>query len=150
SFVYGGFSCLPMILDNKNVIDFCGNGAFANSAKKTNGNKVNYLIYENIQGVKMSEYVKTCHKDNFINIFLQVCFALYFGEQKIQFTHFDLNTDNVIIRDVLKTSPNEKYQIRYFFDKNNDIYLPCENVAMFIDYEFAHIGIKDKSGVTRH
>jgi hypothetical protein len=145
AFVYGAFSCLPPVVDinSKNkeyskVINFCQKNIKAQSG---DDNNVNYILYENVKGISMNKYVKTCSGVQFVKVILQIIFALYYGEKTIKFTHYDLHAENVIIRSLPKLFYKGEFQIAYE-SVNNIIYLNCENVATMIDYEFSHISVR--------
>ncbi len=133
SYVYGGFSCAPPIVDdNKNVVSWC-----------TGNNPVTYAIYENIQpAISWKEYVKTASGEQFLSGYLQVLYALAEAVKKIDFTHYDLHWENVLMRDYPR-APNGYFQIKYNTE-NGEEYLVTNKVATIIDYGNAHIAYNGK------
>lgn len=130
AYIYGGFKCnTPLIGENK--VTIC----------PTEGSSVHYAIYENINpSITLTQFIKTCSIREFLNIYVQICFALLKAEAICEFTHYDLHTDNVLIRKL-----NRDMTIRY----GKYSYLKTSNVATIIDFEFAHIRLSDGSHLGR-
>ena len=121
SYIYGLKNCSLPFLDNKEVISWCENKKIA----------VNYIIYEKINNsISLSKYIETCTSDQFIEIFLQILFSLKIAAREIGFTHYDLHTENILLRKIDTPS----------FIKYDDIFLKTENyVATIIDYGMSNI-----------
>lgn len=120
AYIYGRFQCSPPITDNRSVVAWC------NKSKPA----VNYLLYENITpAITMRQYVASCTFNQFLNKYLQVLLALSKANEVIDFTHYDLHDENVLIRQV-----QQEFYIQY--DK---LYLLTDAVATIIDYGKSHI-----------
>lgn len=135
SYVYGGFKCSPPFIDpdNMKVVSWCLN----------NTNAVNYVLYENIQSqVSIPDYLKTCSGKDFLNFYMQIIYALRLGLKVIDFTHYDLHTDNVILRTGPFGSTNGAtgriFQIAYETERGIE-YISTSNIPTIIDYGFSHI-----------
>lgn len=137
AYVYGGFKCSPPLFgtDNKKVLSWCDDTA----------NKVNYVLYENIApAVEMKEYAKTCTGKQFLNVYMQIFYALMKAYKTMDFTHYDLHASNVLIRRI----NNPEFQIEYETEKGIE-YIQTDVIATIIDYGFAHFKTEpmlDKKG----
>lgn len=132
AYVFGGFACSPPIIDpeTKKVVAWCNN----------NKANVNYILYENIApAVSFDTYVETCTPTQFLEMYLQILYALHIAEKKIQFTHYDLHGENVLIRDIGKSNFLIKYET-----ENGLEYLLTDRVATIIDFGMAHIVHEDE------
>lgn len=131
SYIFGGFKCSPPSIDEKGQVDsFCLN----------NNEAVNYVLYEFIDNaVSLKEYIKNCTGKQFLSCYLQVVMALKLAKEKIDYSHYDLHTENIMMRKVPKYG--SKYQIGYptGLDTNKEIYVTTDIVPTFIDYGFSHI-----------
>ena len=129
-YTYGGFKCSPPMIDHetKEVISWCLH----------NENAVNYVLLENIgASVTLSEYVKTCTNIQFLNVFVQVLFALNLAYQRINFTHYNLNNNNVVLRKIDQSI----FQIRYPTVNNGDYYIMTSFVPTIMNFGLSHIKI---------
>lgn len=134
-YCFGGFGCSPPILNNNNVIGWCN----------TEKNPVEYIIYENISpSVNMKTYCKNCTFEQWLDKYLQILFFLSASNKVMNFTHYDLHYENVLIRN---TNNGKHFYIPY--DVNDKfLYLKTEAVAVIIDYGFSYIKVQNlDSGV---
>lgn len=76
-------------------------GAFLYPEQKK---KSAFVIYEKIPGDSLEKLIKEqrISFSQFLNIFIQILFALEIGQRNIRFCHFDLHTGNIIIRPISK------------------------------------------------
>lgn len=125
AYVYGGFNCgLPMIINDK-----AQNWCSAN-------NNVGYIVYEYIKStIRFQDYISNCSTEQFIEKYLQILLSLNLAYKETDFTHYDLHTDNVLLRDI----ENNKIAIKYNFPNNRIRYLLTDKIMTIIDYGFAHI-----------
>lgn len=143
AFMLGLFKCSPPYIDNSSYLGgttenqrksltFCQNDTF--------GNDVNYLIYENVaDSVTLREFIESGKSFNeFLNVFTQVVLALDLAYENLDFTHYDLHTENVLVREL----PEEIY-IPYKID-NQTKYLRTKYVATIIDFGRSHIKYNNK------
>ena len=130
AYIYGGFKCSrPILNDNNKVVDWCVNNNYS----------VNYILYENINpSISLSTYLETCTSKEYLNIFLQIIYSLRMANKMIDFTHYDLHTENILLRDINL----EKFQIQY--DTENGVeYITTNLIATFIDFGLSHIYNED-------
>ena len=111
-----------------------------------------FVIYEKIPGASL-DYLLKNNKINFENwllVFIQVLLSLEFAQREIRFTHFDLHTGNVMVRE----DQNVNYIIpldMFTCEIKNNNFLPViidfGTSSVFIDgknigsFEFFHYGI---------
>lgn len=93
-----------------------------------------YVVYENVHNsVPLAKYVQSCTSKEFIQIYLQVLYALWFAHQTLDFTHYDLHSGNVLVRYLPEvrniTMPSKQGPV--FFNTNT--------IPTIIDYGFSHI-----------
>lgn len=132
SYIYGGFKCSPPLIDpeSKKVVTWCLNS----------DNAVNYVLYENITpSISMGKYLEKCTGKDFLNMYLQVIYALRLANSIVDFTHYDLHQDNVLIRDIPKM---KNFQIVYETERGIE-FLTTKHVATFIDYGMSHIQVPE-------
>jgi hypothetical protein len=134
SFIYGGFKCDgPRINANsKEIKNFC--------TGKSNS-VVTYALYENIKGQTVEKMLPQMDADTFIIIYLQVLLALNYANTKINFTHYDLHFENVIVRNPFE---DQIFTIEYPTETLGNLYVYSNSIATFIDYGFSHITYKNK------
>ena len=123
SYVYGGFTCgRAKIVKDK-----------AELCKKTK--KIDYVIYENItNSARYIDYVKNNPPIDVLSMYIQCLFALDVAHREYDFTHYDLHSGNLLVR-----NPKEEYIIPYK-DKDGKIeYIKSKGIATFIDYGSSHI-----------
>ncbi len=138
AYVYGGFMCSgPMINpQSQQVENYCS----------SDSPEVKYVIYENIApSISMKQYVKTCTGREFTEKYLQILFALNTANWMIDFTHFDLHVENVLLR---KFPGRGKMILKYTTgigkkSLEEDWYLTTDSVATIIDYGLSHIQYQD-------
>jgi hypothetical protein len=105
AYVFFGFSCskplFPSPMGSKREPV-----AYCNSVDPTTN--VSYVIYEKVQSypgapasVVLSDYIAKCTPEFFLNIYLQILYALHLAYIKYGFTHYNLNTDNIELRFLL-------------------------------------------------
>lgn len=102
-----------------------------------------FIIYENIKSSKsFSEILQNESIKNIFNYFIQCVFACYSAYKLIDFTHYDLHTENVMIRPLpdkyARTNSKMLPTIHY---PHPNVYLEVENVATIIDYGYSHMSI---------
>jgi hypothetical protein len=139
AYVYGGFKCTPPIIDEvtKKVTSWCSG----------DGPTVTYVIYENIfPSITLRQYLKDCTITEFLSVFMQILYSLELAYRKIDYTHYDLHTENVLMRQLTNRVGN--FSIRYQTERGWE-YLNSNRVATFIDYGFNHIQVNGQHyGVT--
>ena len=129
SYVYGIISCTAPILKGKEVQSWCMDSESSN---------VFYSIYENINNnIAMRDYITNCTAEQFMMIFIQVMYALKIAAEDINFTHYDLHYENVILRPM---GEKEKIYIKYESSITGNSFVFCEKyVATIIDYGMSNI-----------
>lgn len=130
AYVYGGFTCgLPMII-NRKAENWCS----------ANGN-VNYVVYEFINNnTRFQDYTSNCTTEEFLEKYLQILNSLNLAYKEMDFTHYDLHNDNVLMR-IIEGQP--KLAIKYTYPNNRVKYHLTESIMTIIDLGFAHLK-KDK------
>jgi hypothetical protein len=134
SYVYLGLKCSPPLIDpaTKKVIFSC----------LDNKKLVNYVLYENVApATSMSVYVRTCTSKQFLNAFMQAMYALRLAHKMIDYTHYDLHAENLLIRNP-KLSKGKNFQIPYDTE-NGQEYITTDVISTFIDYGYSHIKTED-------
>jgi len=91
-----------------------------------------YLIYQYIESsISFTDFLKTCSVDDVLPYILQIVFALKIANEKINFTHYDLNVNNIILQDI-KDIDN------FYIEYSDSIYIKSNKIATIIDYEISH------------
>ena len=137
AYVYGAFTCSPPFIDNKEVVTFCNNS----------NSPVNYILYENVSlptaATSMDDFCRDCSVEQFLNVYLQICYALIIAEQLIGFTHNDLHNQNVLIRLIIDKFTNSPKTVSVNYSYNDKtVYLQTNVIATMIDYGQSHVEYK--------
>ena len=129
AYVYGGFRCgQPIQAPNVrlcNAID-----------------KQTYAIYENItNSATLDDFLAKGNYtfEDVFSIYLQILYALDLAHKMYDFTHFDLHSKNILIRDW----DNQDKYIPYPNDDGSFDYIRTKGVATIIDYGQSHVKIND-------
>lgn len=128
AYIMGSFACSPPAINqNKEVVAWCNN----------NVNSVNYVLYENITpGMGLRDYIKKgCTFNQWLNIYMQVLYALQVAYEIADFTHYDLHDENVIVREIEQNT----VLIPYKTEKGIQEYIQADSVATIIDFGISHI-----------
>jgi hypothetical protein len=132
SYILGGFKSKQIIDENEFKKLSLGDD-LQEISDEYDFNTISYNLYEKIlPGVTFSEYCKTCDFTDFLNKYIQILLALEIASKEIDFTHYNLTSNNVIIYDKFSTGGLRaiKYRNEYLF---------TDKVAMIINYDTAHI-----------
>jgi hypothetical protein len=127
AYIYGEFECSPPLFDSqKNVATMC-------LSKKS---EVGYAIYENVSNsVSFATALKSATLESFLLDFIQVMLALKVAQDRIDFTHYDLHTENVMKRSIPGRS---EFFIPYPF-MGEKRFIKATGVNMIIDYGMSHV-----------
>jgi hypothetical protein len=123
SFVMGVFQCSPPYISDRKVLTYCQND--------NSNNQVYNVLYENItDSMSLGDFIiKGCSYKDYLNVITQIVLALNLANKKIDYTHYDMHTENVLI----KRLPHEIY-IPY-----PEGYLKTKYLAIIIDLGRNHI-----------
>lgn len=128
----GGFSCIG---DIKSLV-----GGQLCSSQKKSGSESFYTIIENIKGKTLSDcfYDKNMTPDRFIGILVHVFMSLEIAQRKCCFTHFDLHTGNVMIKNI-----TNKISYSLINDTKEYIMSADTEIPVIIDYGLSFSVIDD-------
>lgn len=126
AYVFGGFACSPSVIDEeRDVLTWC-----------TGPSGTQYITYENITpSITMQKYIEVCSADEFFTIFMQIVLALRLAQRRVDFCHYDMKTDNVLVRDL----PDHKSAVQIELD---GYYIRASKVATIIDYGLSHAKVQ--------
>lgn len=131
AFILGSFECGPPIIKPDVGINRRGKDKIMTWCR--GGEKVKYMMYENVVGAKsFYDFCKDCTAQEYIDILIQVNYALMVAYKKFGFTHYDLHGENILIKPI-KDHPDGVY-IPYSGD-----FVFAKSIATFIDYGSSHI-----------
>lgn len=127
TYIYGYFYCAPPLVDLRgDTFGWC-----------TNDIGPGYLVMENIAPARsLIEYLKSAelNSNEFISYYLQIILALRTAFILLDFTHYDLHTGNVLLREI---SGLQRFQIPYETNTGTR-WLVTNRVATLIDYGYSH------------
>ena len=134
AYVYGGFESCPPIInpDSKKILPW-GNEIVSNEL-------IFYSIYENSNNnYTLNESCKNDSYDVILSYFLQVILALKAAHDYCEYTHYNLHTKNVLIRNNIVGS----IDIEYDLDKDKKIYIksPRGSIATIQEFSTSYISI---------
>ena len=134
AYTLASFRCNPLPITNTNINM---NKICTNDRKDPRY----YIIYEKINGMSLNSFctrIKTNHDcDKIISYLIQIALALQIAQQESDIIHYDLHTENVILREI-----DEKKIISYVI--NGIVYnIETDKIPTIIDYGFSHFIYKD-------
>ena len=131
-FVYGYTKCTPPLTVGKEAVNWCNSGSSI----------VSYLINENIQdSISLNQMIKNPNLalQDFLDIFLQVINALNQAYKIKGFIHYDLHSENVLVREF-----TEEISVPYYGTSNKVLgYISNRFIPFIIDYGMARIKISN-------
>lgn len=130
SYIYGYFGCSNTIDDKGNVMNWCSN----------EGKDMNYqIIMENVtNSISISKFKSSINEGNvtqYYILLLQLYNALYLASLSCDFTHYDLNSQNILIQDV------EEYVMIELVHRPGS-YIRTRLLTRIIDYGTSHFRFK--------
>jgi hypothetical protein len=133
AFIDGMVNCPPQyLIENRDIISFAVENKIAPA----------YTIYKNIKHIKgtFTTFSRTCTSKEFMMYYLQVILALNIALEECGFTHYDLNSDNVVLQEV----EEKNFTLPYNFS-NKIIYLLSSGcISTIINFSSAHVQLIDK------
>lgn len=117
-----------------------------NNIIKNNENGItrDVLFLNKIYNYSLYEYIKFVNsKNNVIGMMLQIIMALYVAQKQINFTHYDLHVDNILIQECDKTD--------IFIYKIDDNYYwvnTCGFFPVLIDYGLSYSNKVNQTNIT--
>jgi hypothetical protein len=92
------------------------------------------ILYEYIfPSISSRKFFKGCSLEDFLNIFVQVLFAIRMASEEFEFNHKDLHTQNVLVKNI------EKYISIPYRTPYGKMYLNTNLVAIIIDYGLSRV-----------
>lgn len=130
-YTFGGMSCSSPSINNREIITWC------NPYFPENEN----IIYENIQGETIYQYLINSDSNikDILIYYLQILYSLNIAVEKVGFTHHDLHSNNIILRETEILTFYIPYNIN-----GKMIYLYTNKIATIIDFGFSRINYKEK------
>jgi hypothetical protein len=124
--------------DNVDYIELPDKEVLSAAANKLN----KHLLVENISNaVPLSFFALNCNIDTFKNCFMQIVYALEIAQFKIDFTHYDLHSNNILVNKKF-TTPHKYSYMRPNGKIRN---VPIDYLSNIIDYGFSHVVYKNVS-----
>lgn len=110
----------------------------SNPFSTTKNNKVvkDIILYEYIDGITLTKAIqsKTISKHGILSLLKQVVLALCIAQKKINFTHYDLHPENIL---VVKCDYNDTFL--YVIDEDNQFVIPSHGYyPVIIDYGYTY------------
>jgi len=138
AYILGSFRCSPPFIDQKSVIGWCN----------TERPSVDYVVYENVTpAVSLSSILAQAPFERFLNAYVQILLALQVGFEMVDFTHYDLHSENVLLREVPGLTgvtdaavhgTGRPFALAYP-TRAGTYYVTSTFVGTLIDYGFAHV-----------
>jgi len=106
--------------------------------KKTN----TFIIYEKIPGDSLEKLIKENKLTfgQFLNIFIQILFALEVGQRNIRFCHYDLHAGNIVVRPI-----SQPFTYTVVFDHKRYDITVTDYMPVIIDFGMATVSSKNKT-----
>ena len=152
AYTLGIFRCNPLVLTNKNSNPHLKNHTDSNKNRdvniqmfcenKTIKDRYNenlesyYVMYEKISGESIESFVSKIETENdekmLISYIIQIALALQIAQKQINFTHYDLHTENIILRKL-----PEIQVVEYHIDETT-YRIETDAIPTIIDYGMSH------------
>lgn len=109
---------------------------------KSNGEESFFVAYEYVKGVSLEKMLADNILDfsQFLNLFVQILFALEIAQRYCSFCHYDLHLGNIILKTIEKPYTYTLVFDQYRYDITAEKYIP-----ILIDFGFASSIIDNKS-----
>lgn len=142
SCVYGYVGCTAPVFATQGRIDWCRN------IPQTYGARGVYIIGEYVHGVNVQQFLRACVQQSFPDDYVGVVFtsivsglfaALLTAQHRCGFTHYDLKTDNVMVRE-LPTAEMVTYP-DIVLEDGHPLRLMTRFVPVVIDYGLSRIDV---------
>jgi len=133
AFIYGGFKCGAPKITKRPDPDKFGILLEVDSIC-TEDKIVHYVIYENVVGQSLWNTAPSLDTVDFIGTYLQILYSLDLANKSSDFTHYDLQPGNIIMRKPF----NSKFAIPYQTENGTE-YIITDQIATFIDYGYSYI-----------
>lgn len=106
--------------------------------------KYTLMIWENVEmnrhAQSLATALRSMTREQFLNVYLQMLYALRLADNFYEFTHYNLIPENVYLIDTKETA------IRYSTEHGHEEYLETTHFAKMIDYRKAHARVKINEG----
>lgn len=137
AYTYAYFKCSNPQFGSNNLVpvSYCADTA----------NPGEYLVMEKINGDTLTKWCeKPTSSADFLSYIIQLILSLRTASLMNGFTHFDLHTGNVMLRDISEPIAYVKYP---YMDRGVEKYkyVRCSKVATIIDFGYSFINYKNHS-----
>lgn len=130
-YVYGGFQSFGPLFDS-----FPNKVLFRNFPE---GHPVFYLLLENVSPQETLEsYCSSCSATQFLEVYLQVLYALRWAHRTCDFTHYSLTPNNVLLCLFSSHDKSSRFSLPYETEKGRE-YLETDRLAILFDFRKSHI-----------
>lgn len=131
--ILGAFRCGAPDIDplSKRLRAFC--------STENPASYVNYVIYEKIDGPDFAKAAATITATTFVTSMIQIAYALEIAQIYNGFTHYDLHSQNVILREANSDDPTEEVLVPYVMTEDLTVYVQSNYIPTIIDYGRCHI-----------
>lgn len=138
SYILGIFKCNNLSESRPGIISssLCSR-TYDPKDEKTQDSESYYVLYEKIEGITLAKYIASMNTEEdyefFISYILQIALSLEIAQRKIDFVHYDLHPDNIILRKL-----NGVENIQYNID-DVSYSVKTNAIATIIDYGMSRI-----------
>ncbi len=130
-YLYGGFQPSLSLGDSftKNILSrYC-----------PGGHPGFYLLLENVSPQEnLESYCSSCSATQFLEVYLQVLYALRWAHRQCDFTHYSLTPNNVLLCLFSSHEKSFRFSLPYETEKGRE-YLETDRLAILFDFRKAHI-----------
>jgi hypothetical protein len=145
SFMYcfGGFRCAAPVITGK------GKKAVVSKWCSGSDEMVNYVIFEKVKGTAMEDAMEKASLWDFLSWMIQVALGNKRAVEKFGYTHYDLHSGNVLLREVDERKEGDPtnrttFYIPFVMDDESIIYVASTRVATTIDFGRCHVKYEDR------
>lgn len=132
-YIYGGFNCAPPVVFEGKLYDFCWKEEERGDPQK-DLLPYNYLVEERIKGYTLHDNIPYASSLDFLNWYLQVLFSLNIAYKRLGFTHFSLDTQAVVIREI-----PQAMKFAYSLGEGLVYYITTSTISTIVNLQTASI-----------
>lgn len=105
----------------------------------------NYLVIENIRGSVpiINEVVRSNSVQNVLSYLVQLSSGLELALHRFDFTHYDLHTDNILMRPIGRLDTRTFVRIKFQRNTDQELFVESPYIPTIIDYGKAHVKFVD-------
>lgn len=134
----GGFECASKASINPNPVQREQFPIQTLCQDEFGAEMMNFILLEKISGGSFSDYISLSDPLRIVLAIYQIAAGLYYAQQKLEFTHYDLHADNIMVTPIVAPS-SKPVLYKYKFGDVNTFDVPAYVNCSIIDYGSSYV-----------